>query len=345
MADTRSRPVSDRWESIIDERRRQEERRENEDRETRRRHIDRLARPSLLSDDNVPRLSGPQPSVFELEANWDGRNYARHKRRLTSNQSAPLPTPPASPLASRSSVPLPRALDENENYDVTACRQEVEAQQSLITSLEAQLEEKETECERLREEQQQVFRQRRHAIIHDNSEEIEKLKKREKNLQDTLDEREDMIAELQEDLRESRKRERDMQRQLAEAEARLDEKDRELQRSETAIAEARLEERNRQRQRSETAIAEARNDERNRQLQRSETAMAEALIDARERWSQRSETVCYVREPREESLLSARSGRSSNRMLEGDKWRLSCPRGERTSGIEIARDIVRRSRR
>ena len=120
-----------------------------------------------------------------------------------------------------------------QTYDVHTYRNNVNIQQALINSLHSQLEEKEAEYQRLREELQQVSNQPRNVIYLDADEEVEKLKKREESLQGMLEEKEGMIAGLQK--RIVKGSERDLEMFLAEAESKVEEKDRQLQRSETYV--------------------------------------------------------------------------------------------------------------
>lgn len=236
MADSKTPPIAERWKSVIDHDKEQEENRRDKEKQARREQVYRDADGNSLWDDHVLESSrASQPSRSQQSVGGDDGKYLGQEKTLKANEPAPLPTPPDSPAASKTTVSVSKAFNEMDQHDVEKCRSDISLLQALADSLQSQLEEKEADCERMREELQRVSRQRRNAIRQDANEEVEKLKKREENLNEILEEQEGIVDGLQKRISESKKRERELGRCLAEAESSLEEKDRQLKKSETTV--------------------------------------------------------------------------------------------------------------
>jgi len=91
-----------------------------------------------------------------------------------TDQPTPLPTPPQSPTTSKITTLHLNGLDQP---SIDRYGNNVNKLQATINTLQSKLREKETECQRLREERRQASRLHRDSIHRDDEEEIEKLKK------------------------------------------------------------------------------------------------------------------------------------------------------------------------
>ena len=238
-ADPMNRSIGDRWRHVVDDQRKQEKNRKDEERQARREQVHEVSLQNPLSDDRLRKALQAQPSTFQQEVGWDEGKIVKQERKPEASRTAPLPTPPDSPNASKTTTTPSETFHESDQHDVKTCRASIKAQQNLIESLQSQLEEKDAEFQSLQEELKQTLRQRRNAIHLDDDQEVEKLKKREEKLQGMLEEQEEMVSSLEKRIHEGKKRERDLVRSLDEAEGRIEEKERQLQKSEIMVDDAR----------------------------------------------------------------------------------------------------------
>jgi len=132
-----------------------------------------------------------------------------------TDQPTPLPTPPQSPTTSKITTLHLNGLDQP---SIDRYGNNVNKLQATINTLQSKLREKETECQRLREERRQASRLHRDSIHRDDEEEIEKLKKWVEKLDEIVEKNKKSIECLEKQLLETRKDKRLLEKQLAEAE-------------------------------------------------------------------------------------------------------------------------------
>ena len=144
-----------------------------------------------------------------------------------ASRSAPLPTPPMSPVSSQSQTDGKLSVAEvtQETARLRACLQ---SHQSEIHSLTIQLQDAQNEIHSLRDERREASKEHLSAIRKDQEEQIEKWKRKEGRLVEVLEEKEQFINGLEKKLDEGSERERDLKKRLAEVETRAEKSEQRL---------------------------------------------------------------------------------------------------------------------
>lgn len=173
------------------------------------------------------------PPINSNSQCWAGSSGDRVMSSMPeASRSAPLPTPPISPVRSRdpSQMAMTLAAEEIEHL-----QKSLEEHQSQMNALGVELEDAKNEVRRLRNERREASERHIRAACKDPDEEVETCSRREKNFMKLLKEKEQYVTEMEQRLDEGRERERDLRRDLMEAEGRAEASERRLRESESNI--------------------------------------------------------------------------------------------------------------
>ena len=230
MARSKSPAIRKRWKTSIDHDRKLKSERLEEEKQNLQEQVNRDALQALRRNNNISRpLGSTRPSQTQTSINRDDRKNVGKERLeedvTEAGQSAPLPTPPNSPTASKITK---FQLDEVDHHNAEECRNHIGELEASIDLLKSTAEEYQAECQRLREERSETSRSRVDAIRRDDEEEIKRLKKREERLSEMIKEKEETIESLEKELVETKKSKCHLEIQLADVEYIVQERDRAL---------------------------------------------------------------------------------------------------------------------
>ncbi|MCJ1486650.1 hypothetical protein MMC06_006828 [Schaereria dolodes] len=226
MSDEQVLPLDLRYmKRVVDE----FEQRESEieaERAARQHEVFELARgalsPSRESTRHLPGVQTPQSpqrvnrSSSRIIEELDSRSLPPQR-----SQPATLPTPPASPVVSKTPIKASSAAllaSTTESQETANFRAALQEHQSQIRRLTLKLEDTQSEVQSLRNERREASKEYMRAVRAGVEEQIDKFKKREERLVRIVEEKEQVIEGLENRIDEGRIRERELRLRVMEAE-------------------------------------------------------------------------------------------------------------------------------
>ena len=212
-----------------------------DERKTRQNEVDRLAYGALPVNEEIQNHSpaAQTPQHLQRVNNSCGRTISElDTERMTPEASRPvaLPTPPISPVTSRTSAKTATAAPSAStmgSQQVVYLQASLQDHQRQILSLTIELDATKSEVRRLRDERREAFEEHLGAVCGNAEKEIECYRIREKRLVRMVKEKEQTIEGLERRIDEKKERERELRARLEDAERRAEEGEKRVKEAET----------------------------------------------------------------------------------------------------------------
>ena len=221
MADQQAIPLRDRYKERISEDLKKKEKTIDVVKEQRLEEANKLARDTLplgKGKHNSQTLRGLQK--FDSGSKRTPSELRTLSTKPEPGGSAPLPTPPRSPVSMGTSVSITPVVETRDCQEITDVRISLRNHESEISSLRDQVEGIRAEVQDLYKQCRKVSEDYADAVCRDDEENIKRFEKREERLKKLLDQKDQAIDGLQKEIVEKKRCVGELREKLAEVEGR-----------------------------------------------------------------------------------------------------------------------------